>query len=404
MAEAEAAATDARGWLHLAHARWAAGEREGARTAAAEALELAPNDANLILTLAQFDLNLGDRLRAAEGFRAALVIDPTLAAAWSGLAELAFLAGSVETAIEAAQRAVALAPGQGRPALRLGQFLIASGGDPVAAEAALRDAFAAQEGGAHAHLALAEALLRQDRRAEALEEAILAHDGAPEDPGIRQRHAEFQIACGGDVALAERELRALVEAGGPSIGAMAGLGDALWRLGRNGDAIAALEATIEAFPDSGFPHERLGHLLIAMGGDAERAEAAFRAALAHPGAAEHLHIGLAEALKRQDRAGDAYQVLQQAADLFPHSHAAPWTLGLLILEADDGVLAEAEARFAQVMLRRPGHGDAHLGLAEVYRRQKRIKDAVAEFRTGAALKPTPGLLRVIRFRLFGVMD
>ena len=56
------------------------------------------------------------------------------------------------------------------------------------------------------------------------------------------------------------------------------------------------------------------------------------------------------------------------------------------------------------MARRPGHGDAHLGLAEVYRRQKRVKDAVAEFRTGAALNPTPGLLRVIRFRLYGVME
>lgn len=399
-----AAAQDAQGWLHLAHARWAAGAREAARDAAAEAVRLAPGQAALILTLAHFDLNLGDALRAGDGFRAALVLDPTLAAAWSGAAEVAFLAGSVDTAIDAAQRAVDLAPGQPRPALRLGQFLIATGGDAVAAEAALRTAIEAGEASAHAHLALAEALLRQGRMEDALAEAVLAHAGAPEDAGIRQRHAEFHIACGGDVALAERELRALVEAGNASIGAMAGLGDALFRLGRKAEAVAALEATIAAFPERGFPHERLGHLLIAMGGDAARAEAAFRTALAFPGAPEHLHIGLAEALKRQDRAGEAYTVLQQASTLFPASIAAPWTLGLLILEAEDGILTEAEACFIQVMERRPGHGDAHLGLAEVYRRQKRVKDAVAEFRTGAALDPTPGLLRVIRFRLYGVME
>ena len=403
MAES-AAAEDAQGWLHLAHARWAAGERSAARDAAALAVGAAPGEPALVLTLAHFDLNLGDSRRAGEGFRDALVLDPTLAAAWSGVAEVAFLAGSVATAIEAAGRAVALAPGQARPQLRLGQFLIATGGDPVAAEAALRTAIEAGEASAHAHLALAEALLRQGRMADALAEAVLAHAGAPDDVGIRQRHAEFQIACSGDVALAERELRALVAAGGASIGAMAGLGDALFRLGRKAEAVAALEATIAAFPDSGFPHERLGHLLIAMGGDAARAEAAFRAALAFPGAPEHLHIGLAEALKRQDRAGEAYTVLQQASALFPGSFAAPWTLGLLILEVEDGILAEAEACFIQVMARRPGHGDAHLGLAEVYRRQKRVKDAVAEFRTGEALNPTPGLLRVIRFRLFGVME
>ncbi len=403
MAEA-AAAADAQGWLHLAHARWAAGERAAARDAAAEAVRAAPSDAGPLLTLAHFDINLGDALRAGDGFRAALVLDATLAAAWSGVAEVAFLMGSVATAIEAAGRAVALAPGQARPALRLGQFLIASGGDPVAAEAALRTAIGAGEASAHAHMALAEALLRQDRMADALAEAVLAHAGAPEDAGIRQRHAEFHIACGGDVALAERELRDLVAAGGASIGAMAGLGDALFRLGRKAEAVAALEATITAFPDSGFPHERLGHLLIAMGGDAARAEATFRAALAFPSAPEHLHIGLAEALKRQNRAGEAYTVLSEASEMFPDSFAAPWTLGLLILEAEDGILAEAEACFIQVMARRPGHGDAHLGLAEVYRRQKRVKDAVAEFRTGEALSPTPGMLRVVRFRLYGVME
>ncbi|MDB5315768.1 MAG: hypothetical protein JWO24_1612 [Rhodospirillales bacterium] len=404
MAEAAVAATDARGWLHLAHARWAAGERQGARDAAAEAVDLDPDNAELVLTLAHFDLNIGDLVRAGEGFRAALALDPGLAGAWSGTAEVAFLAGAVETAIEAARRAAALAPGGGRQALRLGQFLIAGGGDPVEAEAALRAAFAAGEGGAHPHLTLAEALLRQDRRAEALAEAALAHEADPENAGIRQRHAEFHIACGGDVALAERELRALVEAGDASIGAYAGLGDALWRLGRNAEAIQALEATIAAFPESGFPHERLGHLLIAMGGDPVRAQAAFRAAILFPGAPEHLYIGLSEALKRQDRAGDAYQVLQEASALFPLSHASPWTLGLLILEVDDGVLAEAEACFRQVMARHPGHGDAHLGMAEVYRRSNRIKDAVASFRAGVALNATPGLLRVIRFRLYGVME
>ncbi len=400
----EPAAGDAHGWLHLAHARWAAGERIAARDAAAEAVRAAPERAEVLLTLAHFDLNLGDAVRAGEGFRAALMLDPGLAAAWSGAAEVAFLLGSVATAIEAAGRAVALAPGEARPALRLGQFLIATGGDPLDAEAALRSAIEAGEASAHAHLALAEALLRQGRMEDALAEAALAHAGAPEDAGIRQRHAEFHIACGGDVALAERELRALVDAGGASIGAMAGLGDALFRLGRKAEAVDALDATIAAFPDSGFPHERLGHLLMAMGGDAVRAEAAFRAALDFPGAPEHLHIGLAEALKRQDRAGEAYTVLQQASALFPASVAAPWTLGLLILEVEDGILDEAEACFIQVMERRPGHGDAHLGLAEVYRRQKRVKDAVAEFRTGEALNPTPGLLRVVRYRLYGVME
>ncbi len=119
-------------WSNLALALDALGRREPAVNALTEAARRAPNDPQIWTNLAALQLALGRYSDAERSVRAAIAADSRDAAAWCTLALVLEPQGRLLEALDAASRAVALAPGEVTPAgvkaqlqAALGQFDLA---------------------------------------------------------------------------------------------------------------------------------------------------------------------------------------------------------------------------------------------------------------------------------------
>ncbi len=159
-----------------------AGDLEAAERLERRAAESRPRDALYRLKLAATLLDRGRPREAAETFRAALAIDDSIPDAWSALANALLLDGDARGALDAAERAAALAPGDARMAGTLGLALFEFG-DEARAERELRRALAMGPGldVAAFHLArlLGTALdpsLRKPAEARRLLERLLERD------------------------------------------------------------------------------------------------------------------------------------------------------------------------------------------------------------------------------------
>lgn len=148
--------------------------------------------------------------------------------------------------------------------------------------------------------------------------------------------------------------------------------DVLRRMGRAGDAIATLRATLARSPEDDFARRGLA-IALAQSGDLEGARAEFERLLAHSPDDAEAHSGLGNVLFSLGRVENAIRSYEHALTLDEHFAAARFNLGRA-LEArgdakraedeirralrDDETLVQARAALADLLITRGAHAEA----------------------------------------------
>lgn len=146
-------------------------------------------------------------------------------------------------------------------------------------------------------------------------------------------------------------------------------------------ALAALDAMLPAVPHGHRYAFRLGRKALPV--EKRLAEAAFRVAIGVEPDFDLAYVNLAQALWAQQARREAVEVLRVAASRIPASLAVQARLGDFLLNSG-GAPEEAEAAF-RAAIALGGTDVAHrFGLAEAIRLQRRIREALAEFRLARA--------------------
>jgi protein O-GlcNAc transferase len=186
----------------------------------------------------------------------------------------------------------------------------------------------------------------------------------------------------------EREAAEILQAG---IGHVPGhgplyrfLGDALVKLKRFGEALAAYEQAARMLPQVADVRFNMGAMLAELGRCAE-AEAAFRAAVALAPEDWDAYEHLAEMMARQERTADAVAVLQQVAARQPQRAKTHYQLGNTLRNIHR--VDEAIAAYERCLQITPEDHLALANLALAYRDQARLEESVALHRRALELAP-----------------
>jgi len=178
-------------------------------------------------------------------------------------------------------------------------------------------------------------------------------------------------------------------------------GQALRRLDRPADALAAFTRAQTLDPALAEAHHQAGNALKSLGRYAEAVAALREAVRLGPGhAAAWLNLGVAS-LEGGDRDG-AIAAFQRALALEPQRPEAHNVLGHALLSA--GRSTEAEAAFAAALRLRPGYAAAHDNLGRLCRAAGRLPEAVAHFRAALAARPDPDTHSNLLFALNFLSD
>jgi tetratricopeptide (TPR) repeat protein len=270
---------------------------------------------------------------------------------------------------------------QGQDALARGERLLESK-DYAAAEAALREATAADPSSARAHGKLALALLAQRRLPEAVEEGRLAATLEPGNPEARQIYA-LALAMSGRALEAARELEAVVAAKPDELDPLRGLA-AAYSEAQDDRAVAAFEKLVKLKPEAPEYRIRLAEHHWTMG-DTERGNQVLEDALrALPGLSS-LHARYGRALFGQERVVDAARELERARDT--GATDLP-TLSLLCKALSRaGETEAAVAAFTATLKQYPEAGSVHEDFGRLLLSLGRPEPALVSLQESVRLRP-----------------
>jgi len=176
------------------------------------------------------------------------------------------------------------------------------------------------------------------------------------------------------------------------------LGRSLVEAGRLADALAPLQAAVQALPAHARAHDFLGRVLFAARRPDEALAHFQRAAALDPGD-EMLHFDLGKVLTELGRVPDAVKAFQRALTVNPDYGPAYAGLGVASLQL--GRPPEAIAAFQRAVLLAPDSAEAENGLAVALAQAGRTQDALEHVKRALALDPDFGpardnLARLIR--------
>lgn len=387
-------------------------------------------------------LRIGDRARAAESFRAALAIDPSLAAAHFHLAHLELAAERGEVAREHFERALSLVPAAtaGRiglaqvelaakqPRKALEQLELARQIDPNSAEARWLCAAAwralGDEDKASEYAGPGEAQPRLEGFPDLLRDELMLRESVSLDLVIQK--ADLLLRRG-KPADARAALAAYLEQVPRSARALIALADAYLRDGQPDEAIPRYQAALTIEPNDATAHALLGNALFRvdkrqqatqhfrralelepgkvdalsnLGGilatsseKSEREEGItllVRAVAARPDDAG-LRMNLGRALQQAGRGDEAIAAFDRALELAPLDPRAHFEAGLVC--AVFRKLEPAAVHFARAVELEPSRPEARSNLIEALMRLGRHADAVAAIRAGLERAPKDRALR-----------
>jgi tetratricopeptide (TPR) repeat protein len=346
-------------------------DHDAGKEAAARATALGPDDPRNWLTLSRAHRLAGEiDLAAAALDRAASLASRDPDGRLEG-AHLAAERGLLPEAVEEARRAVEIEPGTARLWSALGDFLARARRFDEAVEAARR-AVELDPTTTSYRFALADRLDQVGETEAAIASIREALGTGSSNPHDYARLAHL-MARGGDFSGAEAAYRQAIDLVPAHTGFRLALADVL---DRKGDLKGALE-TLKSVTTDGdrdpHTHARLGHLLARVE-DYTGAVAVFRRAIElapeHPG----FQLALADVL---DRAGDSQQALSIARDLAAkgardgHLYAR---LGYFLVRTDD--LAGAEAALRRAIEIDPETSHYRIQLADIIARGGRTDEAI----------------------------
>lgn len=162
------------------------------------------------------------------------------------------------------------------------------------------------------------------------------------------------------------------------------LGVAYVQLGRVGDAVAQIEASLRTNPSLAMAHYNLG--VIAMG-EGQFAEAIRRFELALASRADYAeaHNNMGVALESTGRGGDAERHYRAALATRPNHVGAHNNLGRLLLAR--GLVNDAVAEFRAALRTRPENADALYNLGRAHVAANQPREAVRQWRRAVAARP-----------------
>jgi superkiller protein 3 len=304
---------------------------------------------------------------------------------------------------------------QAQDAFARGERLLESK-DYAAAEAALREATAAEPSSARAHGKLALALLAQRRLPEAVEEGRLAATLEPGNPEARQVYA-VALAMSGRALEAARELEAVVAAKPDELAPLQGLAES-YSAAQDDRAVAAFEKLVKLKPEAPEYRIRLAEHHWMMG-DTDRGNRVLEDALrALPGLSS-LHARYGRALFDQERVVDAARELERARDTgatdlptlsllcqalgrageteaaveaftatlrqYPEAASVHEDFGRLLLSL--GRPEPALVSLQESVRLQPGQASAHLELGRAYEALGKVAEAEQAYRKALSLGP-----------------
>jgi len=161
-------------------------------------------------------------------------------------------------------------------------------------------------------------------------------------------------------------------------------GNALRGLGSLAEAAASYRRALALKPDHALVHSNLGALLRGLG-QFDDAVASFRRALEIKPDFVEAHNNLGNALKDLGRLEEAVASFRQALVLRPDLAEVHNNLGNALM--DQGRLDEAAASYRRALISKPHYAEAHTNLGIVLRQQSRAIDAEASCRRALKIHP-----------------
>jgi protein O-GlcNAc transferase len=330
-----------------ARALAATGQPAPAKIRMKEALDQAPQNAELWDELGALEAQQQNWPEAEQAFKRALELNPRLALAHLHLG-LTLRARQETGAVEEVRKAESLAPQNADIALELAQMFVADDDDRDAVPI-LRRAVALDPQSAAASYQLAVALQRTGQ----VDEAIPLLEKAADNDGNNT-----------DV--------------------LTNLGMALCQVQRAKDAAPLLQKAVSLAPQNAIAHEDLAAAYIQLS-QFDDAVAQLREALRLTPDAPQLHYNLGLALKMKDDAADAIPEFEAAEKQDPSAPEPPYALGLLYLQA--GRYADAERELTAALRLRPQNGDGWATLGSIENHLGKLPEAAAALEEAIRLRP-----------------
>jgi tetratricopeptide (TPR) repeat protein len=245
---------------------------------------------------------------------------------------------------------------------------------------------------------------------------LRALEASPDDPALLLRLGILDLSAGRPDRAEEALRRAAAAA--PSAEALEGLGAALNRLGRFGEALDPLRRAAELEPGRAAAWNSLGEALGNLGRNHSAAEAFARAIRAQPDfAAAHFNLGLT--LRALGQAAPAMNALRQAIRIRPEFPEALHALGRMLHSSGNyaaavecfrpltrlrdrdpaahtslgaacqmlGDLEAARRCYERAVSLAPDYPDAHSNLGTVYQGLRQMEKAEASFRRALRIDP-----------------
>lgn len=357
------------------------------------------------------------RLSIVQGLRgkpdlasaeAAAAADATGAWPLVAMARVKAAEGKADDAIALAEKAKAAGGGAAASAA-LGRAQEVKG-DLKAAEAAYREAHAAEPAAVLPAVSLARVLRKTNRAAEAEPLVTRAAEGAPGAVDVYAEGARVKLALGRSAeAMADAQMAAAMAPDDPDAQALlreATIGRALGYLGtaQAGQAVPELDALRERYPQAADVHAAIGKVQLALG-QVDPAVAAWRKAVEIDptlGAAQ-FQLGTTLHLRKRDAAG-AVAALEKAvaAEATNADYRTALGAALLDLKQYDRAVAELEKAVAT-----PGYqkAEAFIHLGGAHLANKRYKDSVAVLDKAIGLNPDAAAAHAyLGWAYFGLKD
>lgn len=404
-------------WCNLGLTRIQMGDNDLAIRAFETARRLAPNQAPAYFGLGLSYLKQGTDEKAVTAYRSGLAFDPNDIGANQNYAFLLINRGNFRDAIEPLKRLESLqkddVPTRAtlieayfksgmkqegedeiitflnshsasmQQELSLGQLLIADGQDR-AAEEVLHHAAASWPEAAQAHGDLGLLLTQQGKYEPAVAELGRAAQLNPES-------AQYTLGLGEALLRWRHDPIALqyLLAVQPRFGMLPAfkfeLGLAYFYLTRFPEALKEFQSLAQELPNSGKVHYLLGATYQEIG-DLEEAEEHYRKALAFEPNQASYYVALASLRKKTDPSdlSESVSLVEKALTLSPQDEQAKLLLASC-LEAQ-GKLTESQTLLEDVIKSDPDSRVAHVALAKIYFRQKKIEQATEQESLAAKLE------------------